>query len=77
MTLSEQQVRDAIAKSVLNVDAVALSSKTRFQDAGIDSLDHASILLELQERYGLKVPDEAIQQCSSIEGILEFAAASL
>ena len=76
MALSEQQIRDAIAKSVLNFDAAALSSSMRFQEAGIDSLDHASILLELQERHGLKVPDEAIQQCSSIAGILEFASAN-
>lgn len=75
MVLTERQIRDAIAKSVLNYDPSSLSSDKRFQDAGIDSLDHASILLELQERHGLKVPDEAIERCGTIAGILAFAAA--
>ena len=74
MVLSEQQIRAAIAKTVLNFDAASLDPNARFQDSGIDSLDHASILLELQESHGLKVPDEAIERCSSIKGILEFAA---
>jgi acyl carrier protein len=74
MILTEQQVRDAIAKVVLNFDSAKLATEAMFQDSGIDSLDHASILLELQERHGLKVPDEAIERCSSVKGIIEFAA---
>ncbi len=75
MTLTEADVRDAIAKTVLNVDAQALDANASFFDSGVDSLDHASILLELQEKFGLNVPDSDLAQCQSIAGILAYAKA--
>ena len=71
--VNEQNVRDAITSVVASVDAAAVPFEDEFVDAGIDSLDHAYILLELQENYGLIVPDEALEECSSIQGILAFA----
>ena len=43
MTLSEADVRQAIAKTVLNIDAMTVSAQSDFDDIGIDSLDHSSI----------------------------------
>lgn len=74
MTLSEADVRQAIAKTVLNIDAMTVSAQSDFDDIGIDSLDHSSILLELQERHGLNVPDADLAACRSIAGILSYAA---
>lgn len=71
--LNEQDVRTAIAETILDLDVDSLDSEAPFEDANIDSLDHANILLLLQERFGLQVPDEDLDQCSSINGILEYA----
>ena len=73
--LSEQNIRDAIAEAVLNFDADAIAIDAEFNDAGLDSLDHASVLLTLQETHGLIVADDDIDQCNSIRAILEYAAA--
>lgn len=72
--LTERDVRDAIAKSVVNLDAASLNVDTDFTDAGLDSLDHASILLALQEEHNLAVPDADVDQCTSIRAILDYAA---
>ena len=72
--LTEENVRDAIGRSVMGVDAANLHVDTEFSEAGIDSLDHASILLALQEEYGLTVPDEDTDKCTSIRAIVEYAA---
>ena len=75
MTVTEADIRNAIQKTVVGIDAKAIDVTTDFYAAGIDSLDHASILLELQESRGLVVPDDQLAQCRSIQGILNYAAA--
>lgn len=72
--LTEQDVRNAIAKSVINFDAASLDSDKDFTDAGLDSLDHANVLLFLQEEHNLTVPDSDLDQCTSIQAILEYSA---
>ena len=72
--LTDRDVRNAIAKSVINFDAASLDSDTEFTDAGLDSLDHTNILLILQEEHNLTVPDSDTDQCTSIRAILGYAA---
>ena len=72
--VTEQQVRDAIASVKENFDANALPVDALFEDSGMDSLDQASILLALQEQYGLVVPQEMETEITSIRKILDFAA---
>lgn len=74
--VTEQELRDLISEQAPEVDAVALGLEESFSDAGMDSLDHVTILLTLEERFGLEVPDEHVEECSSIAGILRFAAKS-
>jgi acyl carrier protein len=73
--LTIEQVRDTIASAVPAVDASKLPVDVKFEDAGLDSLDHASILLELQERYGLEVSDEIASQMNSILSIIHVSNA--
>jgi acyl carrier protein len=72
--LTEQGIRVLIGETIANFDASSLGKDTAFTDAGLDSLDHSSILLEIEERFGLKIPDEDVEACGSIQGILHFAA---
>ena len=74
LLLTEQDVRTVIAKAVANYDASRLGRDTPFDEAGIDSLDHLSVLLALKESFRLTVPDEDVGRCRSIAGILEYAA---
>lgn len=75
MQITAEKVRAAIASSVPNFNVKALALDQNFYDDGLDSLDHASILLALQEEVGLNVPDEDVDKCVSINEILEYAAA--
>jgi len=74
VVLKEDDIRRVIAEVVRNVDATQLSADCEFADSNIDSLDHWSILLALQEKFGLVVPDEDLEQTTSIEKILTYAA---
>lgn len=72
--ITEQNIRDAISGAVEEFDADAIGTADDFFEVGLDSLDHATILLAIQEEFGLTIPDEAIDECRSIDGILAYAA---
>lgn len=70
--ITEQDVRNAIGGVCENLDANALPIDADFGDAGLDSLDHASVLLELHEMSGIEFPED-VDQLKSISAILRFA----
>ena len=72
--ITEQNIRDAISRAVEDFDTNMIGMADDFFEVGLDSLDHATILLGIQEDFSLTIPDEAVDQCRSIEGILAFAA---
>jgi acyl carrier protein len=41
-------------------------------DMGLDSLDHSAVLLALEERYGIKIPDEDVESLSSVNQIATY-----
>ena len=41
-------------------------------DLGLDSLDHATILLLIEERFGCKVADDDIDKLISVDAMAEY-----
>jgi acyl carrier protein len=41
---------------------------------GIDSLDHAALLLAVEERYGFKVPDADVERLDTVNRIAAYVA---
>lgn len=72
--VTERQVRDVIARVRENFDANALGKHVDFDEAGLDSLDQASILLSLQEETGIEFPEDA-SSLNTIDAILNYASA--
>ena len=70
--ITEEQVRSAIGRVREEFDANALPIAADFGDAGLDSLDQASILLELHDLTGIEFPEDSTE-LSSIQAILKFA----
>lgn len=71
--ITEQDIRNIIAKRVMDDTLASIDLATTFEEAGLDSLDHASILFSIQEQFDLTIPDEDVDKCNSIQGILEYA----
>jgi acyl carrier protein len=74
VVLKESDIRRVIAEVVRTLDATNLRADSEFAESNIDSLDHWSILLALQEEFGLVVPDEDLERTTSIEKILAYVA---
>ncbi len=51
-----------------------VSNDTSLTEAGVDSLDMANILLGIEEKYEVKIPDEDMDQLDSIDAIVKYLA---
>lgn len=73
--ITEQDVRVAISRARENFDANAIPIDADLGDAGLDSLDQASVLLDLHESTGIEFPEDT-SELNSIRAIVAFAQAA-
>ncbi|TAJ97412.1 MAG: acyl carrier protein [Reyranella sp.] len=72
--VTEQGVREIIAGVVERVCTDDLQASEDFYDFGFDSLDHAQILMRIEEVFGVLIAEDDLDDCRSIEAIIEYAA---
>ena len=41
-------------------------------ELGLDSLDHASVLLQIEETFGIKIPDADSERLVTVDAIVKF-----
>ncbi len=62
----------------LAVEEAQLTSEARIQeDLGADSLDVVEILMAVEERFGISIPDEISEKVSTVDDLLEALAEML
>jgi len=69
---TSEDIKNVIDSEIVDFNTSNLEEDHRFSDAGIDSLDHMDILFVIQEKYSVSIPDDAIEKCSSIAGIISY-----
>jgi acyl carrier protein len=71
-------IQDEIAKIVSDVCPSISVEPERYDnslfDTGIDSLDHATILLQVEEKFDVKIPDDVVPGLVSVSLIAKFVA---
>jgi|GEM_PF-1172300 len=55
----------------------ALTAESRFQDAGIDSLDLVEFFVRLQERYKIAIPQEEYADLTSLDAVQRYVTMRL
>ncbi len=62
--------------SELGVDASGIGEGTRFkEDLEADSLDLVELVMELEDRYGIRIPDEEAAKILTVGQAADFVAA--
>jgi acyl carrier protein len=61
-------IRDA--KTMVQLDELSFEDDLR--DRGADSLDLMNILLAIQEKYGVEIPDSELDNLSSVAAMCTF-----
>ena len=60
----------------LEVDAEGIGEQTRFkEDLEADSLDLVELVMELEDRYGVRIPDDEAARILTVGQAAEFVAA--
>ena len=60
----------------LGIDASAIEEETRFkEDLEADSLDLVELVVELEDRYGLRITDEEAERIKTVGQAIDFVMA--
>ena len=66
------EIRKAIAEQ-LNVPMENITLETRFiEDLKADSLDLVELVMDLEDRYGVEIPDEQLAEIKTVGQIVEI-----
>ena len=67
-----EQVKAALAKQLrISEDKIEPSSKIK-DDLGADSLDVLELLMDLEENFGITIPDEELGRFETVQDIVSF-----
>jgi acyl carrier protein len=67
-----EQVKEVIADR-LGVDPDEIKMESRLiEDLGADSLDNAELVMNLEEKFGIEIPDEDQAKIQTIEDIVNY-----
>jgi acyl carrier protein len=70
-----QRIREHLATE-LEVDPERIGEDTRFkEDLEADSLDLVELVVELEDSYGLRIPDEQAARIATVGQAADFVAA--
>jgi acyl carrier protein len=69
-----ERVRDHLA-SELAVDAASIHEQTRFkEDLNADSLHLVELVVELEDIYGIRIPDDEAAKLDTVGKVADFVA---
>ena len=68
------EVKRMIAEIGLPIDSEKLDPNLPLKEQGIDSLDMMTFYLKSEERFGIEIPDEDIDQLLSIMDLINYVS---
>jgi acyl carrier protein len=71
----EQKVREFLSEVRDGQDYTKASVDIDFEEAGLDSLDTASLLLAVQEAYNVDISDDDASDLTTIRKLVDYIAA--
>lgn len=72
MNVTTEEIREIIEKAETMADIDTLKNDLPLTEQGVDSLDMANILLLLEERFEIKIPNEDTNQLQNINDIVSY-----
>ena len=75
--LSVEDVLEIVRNAGTKVDLDALNADADLVELGADSLDIMTVLLDVQDRTGVEIPDEDVEGLRTPRQIVDYATARL
>lgn len=68
----ENKVREMIAKQ-LDVDIKEVTPEASFlEDLGADSLDVVELIMQMEEEFGVQIPDEDAEKIKTVQDAIDY-----
>ena len=62
-----------ILVEMLGIEASEITDEASLiKDLGIDSLDYAELVMEFEQNFGIKIPDEDAEKLGSVGSIVNY-----
>ncbi|MBH0235884.1 acyl carrier protein [Helicobacter pylori] len=63
----------AVIPGQLNVDAAQVTPEAEFvKDLGADSLDVVELIMALEEKFGIEIPDEQAEKIVNVGDVMRY-----
>lgn len=72
MNATQEEIFLIIKNAGVAADISKIKGETSLRSAGVDSLDMMNLLLAIEEKYGIKVPDEEAARLDSVDSIVVY-----
>lgn len=72
MQVTREDIIAAIQQAKVVEAPENLRSDVKLADQGIDSLGMFSVILSLQEKYGIEIPDPDIDRLNTIDALIDY-----
>ncbi|QBR84511.1 acyl carrier protein [Legionella israelensis] len=72
MAISSEEILSLVKGLNTTVSIEEIDEQSNFSDIGIDSLELFTLLLGIEEKYGIKIPEEKIAELNSIARIKQY-----
>jgi acyl carrier protein len=72
MTFDVNELIEKLKQSCPDIDTTTFTGDTSFKKVALDSMDIASFMLELEESYGIKIPNSDISKLDSIDQVILY-----
>jgi acyl carrier protein len=72
MTFNVNDLIEKLKQACPDIDEMKFAGDTSFKKVALDSMDIASFMLELEESYGIKIPNADISKLDSIDQVITY-----
>jgi len=68
----EEKVIELIIEQLSVTREQCVPEASFINDLGADSLDLMELIMEMEEQYGVSIPDEELQKIRTIQNVIDF-----
>lgn len=72
MNATIENIKEVISDAEVLGDVSDMKNDIPLSEQGIDSLDVVNVYLLLEEKFGVKIPDEDLGKVQTIDDIIEY-----